>query len=151
MNQDPPADTTANLVFELARLFRRRMDEALSAERIEVTPAEGRTLLRIARSGPMRQNALAEAMGVEPMTLSGLLDRLERGGLIVRETDPADRRAKLVRTRPEASALIARIEAVAGRLREQAAHGIGPAERDTARRVLARMRKNLTAEIVEPA
>ncbi|MGQ7792875.1 MarR family winged helix-turn-helix transcriptional regulator [Faunimonas sp. B44] len=151
MDQGPAADTTANLVFELARLFRRRMDEVLSAERIEVTPAEGRALLRIARAEPIRQSALAEQMGVEPMTLSGLLDRLERAGLIVRATDPADRRAKLVRTRPEASALIDRIEAVAGRLREQAAHGLGPAERETARRVLARMRKNLSAEILEPA
>jgi DNA-binding MarR family transcriptional regulator len=47
--------------------------------------------------GPLSPSALARRAGLHPATMTGILDRLERGGWIVRERDPADRRAVLVR------------------------------------------------------
>lgn len=40
---------------------------------------------------------LARRAGLHPATVTGVLDRLERGGWITRERDPADRRAVLIR------------------------------------------------------
>jgi DNA-binding MarR family transcriptional regulator len=47
--------------------------------------------------GPLSPSALARRAGLHPATMTGILDRLEKGGWIVRERDPADRRAVLVR------------------------------------------------------
>src|SRR5437588_12772823 len=47
--------------------------------------------------GPLSPTALARRAGLHPATMTGILDRLERGGWIVRERDPSDRRAVLVR------------------------------------------------------
>lgn len=47
--------------------------------------------------GPLSPTALATSAGVHPATMTGILDRLEKGGWVVRERDPADRRAVLVR------------------------------------------------------
>jgi DNA-binding MarR family transcriptional regulator len=47
--------------------------------------------------GPLSPTALARRAGMHPATMTGVLDRLERGGWIARERDPADRRAVLVR------------------------------------------------------
>ncbi len=47
--------------------------------------------------GPLSPTGLARRAGVHPATMTGILDRLEKGGWIVRERDPADRRAVLVR------------------------------------------------------
>jgi DNA-binding MarR family transcriptional regulator len=47
--------------------------------------------------GPLSPSALARRAGMHPATMTGVLDRLERGGWIARERDPADRRAVLVR------------------------------------------------------
>jgi len=52
----------------------------------------------IDRLGPLSPSALARTAGLHPATITGILDRLERGGWIERERDPADRRAVLVRT-----------------------------------------------------
>jgi|SRR5947209_787669 len=47
--------------------------------------------------GPLSPSALARRAGLHPATMTGILDRLERGGWIVRERDANDRRAVLVR------------------------------------------------------
>lgn len=53
----------------------------------------------IARLGPISPSVLARQAGLHPATLTGVLDRLERGRWIARERDPAatDRRAISVR------------------------------------------------------
>jgi len=47
--------------------------------------------------GPLSPSALARQAGVHPATMTGILDRLEHGRWVVRERDPADRRAVRVR------------------------------------------------------
>jgi DNA-binding MarR family transcriptional regulator len=51
----------------------------------------------ISRDGPLSPSTLARRAGLHPATMTGILDRLERGGWIARERDPADRRAVLIR------------------------------------------------------
>jgi|SRR5690606_674840 len=90
------------LITDLARLIRLDIDRRIEASGIGVTPGEARTLVYVARYGEERQNVLADRMGLEAMTLSSYLDRLERQGLVQRISDPSDRRAKLVRLTPAA-------------------------------------------------
>jgi DNA-binding MarR family transcriptional regulator len=51
----------------------------------------------INRHGPLNPSALARRAGLHPATMTGILDRLERGGWITRDRDPDDRRAVVVR------------------------------------------------------
>ena len=47
--------------------------------------------------GPLSPSALARRAGLHPATMTGVLDRLERGGWIARDRDASDRRAVVVR------------------------------------------------------
>jgi DNA-binding MarR family transcriptional regulator len=51
----------------------------------------------INRHGPLGPGAVARRAGLHPATMTGILDRLERAGWVIRERDPADRRAVTVR------------------------------------------------------
>jgi DNA-binding MarR family transcriptional regulator len=65
----------------------------------------------IARHGPLSPSALARRAGLHPATVTGILDRLERGGWVTRERDPADRRAVLVRALRDRNAEVFRLYA----------------------------------------
>lgn len=60
----------------------------------------------IASHGPLSPTALARMAGVHPATMTGVLDRLERGRWIARERDPGDRRGVLLRVLRERGAEI---------------------------------------------
>jgi DNA-binding MarR family transcriptional regulator len=51
----------------------------------------------LSRYGPLSPTALARRAGLHPATMTGILDRLERGGWVRRDRDPADRRGVVVR------------------------------------------------------
>jgi DNA-binding MarR family transcriptional regulator len=51
----------------------------------------------IKRHGPLSPSALARRAGLHAATMTGILDRLEKGGWIARERDPVDRRAVVLR------------------------------------------------------
>jgi DNA-binding MarR family transcriptional regulator len=51
----------------------------------------------ISRHGPISPSALARRAGLHPATMTGVLDRLERGGWIARDRDPGDRRGVMIR------------------------------------------------------
>ncbi|MET7276640.1 MarR family transcriptional regulator [Kribbella sp. NPDC005582] len=55
----------------------------------------------LSRSGPLTPSALAKRAGLHPATLTGILDRLERAGWIVRDRAAADRRSVTIRLLPD--------------------------------------------------
>ena len=58
----------------------------------------------IAQSGSITPGALAAAAGIHPATMTGVLDRLERGGWIVRDRAAGDRRSVVLRPAPRSAA-----------------------------------------------
>jgi DNA-binding MarR family transcriptional regulator len=58
----------------------------------------------INRHGPLNPSALARRAGLHPATMTGILDRLQRGRWITRDRDPTDRRAVVVRVLPDRGA-----------------------------------------------
>lgn len=59
---------------------------------------------QIGRHGPISPGDLGRRTGLHPATLTGILDRLERGGWIARERSPADRRSVQLRALPNRGA-----------------------------------------------
>lgn len=88
------------LRLELARLNHRVSD------RIELRDLDLDCFDLVARSGGLTPTELAALSGVHPATLTGILDRLERGGWIVRERAAGDRRSVTVRPAPRSAARV---------------------------------------------
>jgi MarR family transcriptional regulator, organic hydroperoxide resistance regulator len=63
------------------------------AEQHGLTPAGMATLMALAQHGESTHRAVAQRCFVRPATLTGVVDTLERDGLVERRRDDADRRS----------------------------------------------------------
>lgn len=77
--------------------------------RLDLKGTDLECLDRVTREGPLSPSALARRAGLHPATVTGILDRLERGGWVVRERDPADRRGVVVRAQRGRGAEVLRL------------------------------------------
>ncbi|MBW2654815.1 MAG: MarR family transcriptional regulator [Deltaproteobacteria bacterium] len=73
-------------------LKKRFADEGIST----IRPAYLGVLLSLWDKDGLKANELGKRAGLEPSTMTGLLDRMERDGLVKREPDPNDRRANRI-------------------------------------------------------
>ena len=96
-------DTLRELGIQLALL-----NHHVSA-RLELKDVDLDCLNLVDRHGPLSPSALARRAGLHPATITGILDRLERGGWVIRERDPSDRRGVLVRALRERNADLMRL------------------------------------------
>lgn len=92
-----------------ARKWRRTSHGALTA--YNVSEACATPLLTAGRLGEaVRQVTLAEHVGIEGPSLVRLLDQLCAAGLVRRDEDPDDRRAKTISLTEEGRAVTAKME-----------------------------------------
>lgn len=76
---------------------------------VELKDADFDCLDLINRYGPLSPTTLARRAGLHPATMTGILDRLERGGWVARERDPSDRRAVIIRALRDRTAEVFRL------------------------------------------
>ncbi len=144
MKQDPTRENSIGfLIHEVARLMRRRFEEEASAHGF--TLPQWRALAEIFRNEGIAQVGLAAALDVDQMTVSGIVSRLEKRGLIERYTDPNDSRAKLAKLTPAGLELVTNAKNVGRALYENVLTGISQGERDAMTANLRLIRDNLNS------
>jgi len=142
--------TFGTLVAQTARQWRRAADQRLQP--FELTEATWLPLLRIARAATlMRQKDLAASLSLDNSSVVRLLDNLEAAGLIRRQEEPNDRRAKTIVLTARGRAVADQVEAVAHRVREDALAGLSDADIETAFRVLDHVYRALATTVPETA
>jgi DNA-binding MarR family transcriptional regulator len=97
--------------------------------------------------GPQRVTALATAESVAQPSMTTLLSRLERDGLVTRGSDPADARAVLVTITAEGLERLTTIRAARAAVIEARLAELKPAERDALAAAIPALAK-LTGEAV---
>jgi MarR family transcriptional regulator for hemolysin len=108
-----------------------------------ITYRQSMVLGWLALEGELSQTELANKMMVEPPTLVGILDRMERDGWISRHHCPSDRRKNLIRANPAAEPVWEKIVECAKRVREGATQGLSERQLATLKKLLRRVTQNL--------
>lgn len=105
----------------------------------------------LAQEGPLTPGAMAKEMYLSQATVTGILDRLEKRGLVERRRDQSDRRKVSIHLTLDGEAAIKRAplplhERFTARLED-----LSPAERDDINRVLAKVVELMEARDVDAA
>jgi len=127
-----------------AHLIERAINDELTPHGI--TYRQWQVLAWLAVEGPLSQTDLAQRMKIEPPTLVGVLDRMERDGLLTRECCPHDRRKRLVKPLPQAEPVWKTIVTSTERVRDRAIRGLSPQQLETLITLLRVVQANLQEE-----
>ncbi|MEO8479456.1 MAG: MarR family transcriptional regulator [Gemmatimonadota bacterium] len=113
---------TAALV-SLGRTVRARQGELLQPHGLH--PGQDALLLEVWREPGLNQSSLAHRLGIESPTVTRMVARLERVGLLERRRDPDDARCMRIHPTPRSRLLEAAVKRVWEELGEDLARGIG--------------------------
>ncbi|HLW68925.1 MAG TPA: MarR family transcriptional regulator [Gemmataceae bacterium] len=104
-----------------------------------------RNLHRAEKEGAtgLRVSVLSERLLIRPASVTGVVDRLERAGLVAREADPTDHRAKFIRLTKEGRQLVERVLTSHQRQIESVFGGLKVEEQVRLHGLLARLGRHL--------
>ncbi len=105
-----------------------------------ITPPQFALLAFLWEKDGLSQTELAERTEVDRTTIGGLIDRLEKVGLVKRLVNPQDRRAHLVHLTPQGRRLEKELTPIARRVRERFTAGLGPGEYERLCELLEKLR-----------
>lgn len=119
----------AEAVIQAIRLLslRHRARAAALLAPLGLHPGQEALLLELARTGPMIQAQLSEALGCEPPSVTIMTRKLEASGHIRRKPAPSDKRASIVELTDSGKALVEQVKQLWCALAEETLTGL-PAE-----------------------
>jgi DNA-binding MarR family transcriptional regulator len=118
---------------------------AVYAERYGLTRDEWRVIAQLADVRELKATELGERTSLPKMQVSRAATRLEQDGLVVRASDPADRRNLVMRLTQAGRSLYRRLEPLVLERESHLLAALGPAERKAFLQALAKMEASAAA------
>jgi len=116
---------------------------ARQASELGLRPPQVMFILGLHDEGRLSMREVSRKMDVHPAVLTRQMDRLVDKGLIERTRDDADRRLVYVSLTKQGIKTAEEVLAFYNSRIEEALYGVGPAEKETLRRVLTLMKERL--------
>ncbi len=116
----------------------------------DITFRQSQVLGWLVLDGRLSQSELACRMQIEPPTLAGIVDRMERTGWVTRTSCPDDRRKKLIQLTPAAEPVWEIVAQCARRIRAHSTQGLTEEQVATLRDLLRVVHANLNHQPSDP-
>lgn len=113
-------------LFELQRLLRLYADK--QAAQFGLTRTQWAVLAKVNRTEGLKQAEIAEMLEIQPITLTRLIDKLCKSGLLERRSDATDRRINRLYLTKAARPLMAKLAALRSEVVATACTGFSHAE-----------------------
>lgn len=135
------SESIGALLVQICRAHRNKAHELLS--RIDLYPGQEFLLINLRSHDGLTHTEIAENLCVQPATLSKMLDRLVKTGLVQRKMDPDDQRVSRVYLTEKGRDLLQPIEDVWDELEKVSFANLTLEERLLLRRILRQVYENL--------
>jgi DNA-binding MarR family transcriptional regulator len=99
--QMPTDDRLIYLIFTAQQKLRTHLNNIMIKEHVGVTPAQAGILFLLKEKDGRTMSELSQILSIDNSTITGLVDRLEKAGLVRRDLSPNDRRSSHVYASPE--------------------------------------------------
>ena len=117
------------------------------AREIGLTGPQVSTLKILEAVGELSLTELSERMSARNSTVTGIVDRMERDGLVLRERSSTDRRVVIIRATEKGKEIARGVPLGAMEIFSTALRSLGPGDRKELRRILSELADGVRAEV----
>ena len=136
------------LIHDTSRLRRAAFDRHLKP--LNVTRSQWWVLAYLSRKDGMTQSELAQELDLGKVAVGGLIDRLEKNGLVRRDPDPTDRRVNRLFLEPQGRHLLSSLRKANHEFNVRILAGLGDEQLIATAATLEVMKNNLLRFLEAP-
>jgi DNA-binding MarR family transcriptional regulator len=140
-----PGASIGHLCFLISKDVRTALDRGLAESGLRAQQAA--VLLQCCRQRGASPSYLASAVGTDTAGITGLIDQLEKHGLVVRRANTSDRRASIVEPTEKGRNLLPAVSRVFRALRAQLLTGFSEEEMSRLEGLLQRLQSNAAGQL----
>lgn len=130
-----------NLFTDMVRAHTAYMDRQLAG--LELSNGQGGVISVLGRNGSLTQNELARFRQVTPATISIMLDRMERDGLVIRDSMWGNNRANKVKLTDKGQEIFKKLDAFMEQEPDVVLGGLTEEEKDQAANIFRKITENV--------
>ena len=132
----PYDDRLIYLIFTAQQKLRTHLKKLMVKENVRVTPAQAGILFLLKQKDGRTMGELSQMLSIDNSTITGLVDRLEKTGLVRRDPSPHDRRASQVFVNPEGIEEVDKAKKVIRTVNQEIKNGFSAGEVESFNKIL---------------
>ena len=129
-------DRLIYLLFKAQTKLQNYLRSELSSAGVKVTAVQAGILFLLKQKDGRTMTELSQVISTDNSAMTGLVDRLEKSGLIVRKAAPNDRRAYLIHVTPEGLEEVEKAKVIIKRVNGEIKEGFSEEEINAFKKVL---------------
>jgi len=132
----PPDDRLIYLLFTAQQKLRTYLKKMMMKENVRVTAAQAGILFLLKQKDGRTMSELSQILSIDNSTITGLVDRLEKTGLVRRDASPRDRRASHVFLNPQGLEEVDKAKRVIRMVNQEIKNGFSAEDLESFNRIL---------------
>ncbi len=132
----PHDDRLIYLLFTAQQKLRTYLKKMMTKENVRVTTAQAGILFLLKQKDGRTMSELSQILSIDNSTITGLVDRLEKTGLVRRDASPHDRRASHVFINPQGIEEVDKAKRVIKMVNQEIKNGFSAEELESFNRIL---------------
>jgi len=132
----PTDDRLIYLIFTAQQKLRTHLTNIMIRENVRVTPAQAGILFLLSEKDGRTMSELSQILSIDNSTITGLVDRLEKMGLVCRKASPSDGRASHVHVNPEGIEEMIKAKRIVRKVNQEIKNGFAAEELQSFKKIL---------------
>ena len=129
-------DRLIYLVFTAQNRLRMFIRNELLAASVKITLVQAGILFLLKKKNERAMSELGQLLSLDNSTITGLIDRLEKSGFVLRKANPADRRVSLIHITRQGIKEVNKAKIVINRVNDEIKAGFSKEEIESFKKVL---------------
>ena len=132
----PVDDRLIYLIFTAQQKLRTHLANIMIKENVKVTPAQAGILFLLSEKDGRTMGEMSKILSMDNSTITGLVNRLEKMGLVLRKASIYDRRSSHVHIRPEGIDEMNKARSIVGKVNQEIKNGFTVEELESFKKIM---------------